>query len=1070
MKRLRSKHSHYKDGQYSGGGGEFDHTLREQDEENDEDLYPDPTRHPLSDVQSPPGRYGNQAPNGHVDGGGANTSNSPRSHRRNYENSSNSYYNRKPEALSPVPEFAIRSIDGPAHNQWGSAGRRNASDDYPPHGLSGGGGPNTRSMENIPHGSPSTRRRRNYEQTQIGVGGVVTNSRPGYRDGRVPPSQLSSGDMSSTHSRSQEALPLIGHNHLMSSPAHRPHHDVAQSDINVGSYGKPFPRRGSADRPVYHPHLHSAPASQVVLSSSAPQRSWADSTHPPMLGYDPSRTPPGQRRGRHEMPRDTSYSSNLHESSGRYLDDSMEQSGGGLLRSERSSGKGNEPNLNDVVDFLSSDDAGLVSNAASYLQHLAYGDDNMKSKIRTYGAIPALVNQLRRPETRVQMAVLGALRNLSFGRANDENKMEIAGEHGLAEILLALRMSRVAEVRELLTGLLWNLSSCEEMKLRIIKSSTHDIVELTMVPYTGWSLEAAKDPLAKPSFIQWNIELRNITGTLRNISSSGEPSRVCMRASNGLVDTLVWLLRSAVLHKAAADEKAVENAACVLRNLSYRLENEVDPQEGTGDVLDHDWEEEQRKDMDEITQPFSNSSPGCLAFLKRSRGNSRRERGRVHSPMVSRPSYSVDYANPDPSSLPKRTGPVYGMALLWQPDIVYLYLALIEHFSVAIETIEAAAGAIQNLTACNWKWAVYARNMIRTSNGLRLLAELLNNGHDAVVRAAAMALRNLAIDPRNKTSLGPQVIASVIPRLPYGSNHLGMSEETTISLLCCLMEVCTESTTNARLVLETGEGLSFLTRLTWSRQHTQKIIFAAGKLCSILYECKECKSALKKEGWEMSQFQKLVKESSSQFDFEQRVSISRDYQGSRRKKRSKKVSKKSKRPGRQDDEESVMSGMSGVRHEPMSATSSMISGASPMHISHPQPPRSLPPTAEEEQLMDMEEPGYQLIPKEEPGPVIYQSIDDPDLKQTHPVTPSSVPAPRSDTAPHTETAGSTTSGPLSTTGPLSATSQEESEPDPNATYASVDIHKKRASRRQKEKEKKEKEIVKEEPPQEDSWV
>ena len=66
-----------------------------------------------------------------------------------------------------------------------------------------------------------------------------------------------------------------------------------------------------------------------------------------------------------------------------------------------------------------------------------------------------------------------------------------------------------------------------------------------------------------------------------------------------------------------------------------------------------------------------------------------------------------------------------------------------------------------------------------------------------------------------------------------------------------------------------------------------------------------------------------------------------------------------------------------------------------------------------------------------------QSIDDPDLKQTHPVTPSSVPAPRSDTAPHTETAGSTTSGPLSTTGPLSATSQEESEPDPNATYASV---------------------------------
>ena len=43
------------------------------------------------------------------------------------------------------------------------------------------------------------------------------------------------------------------------------------------------------------------------------------------------------------------------------------------------------------------------------------------------------------------------------------------------------------------------------------------------------------------------------------------------------------------------------------------------------------------------------------------------------------------------------------MALLWQPEVMYLYLAVIEHYSVAVETVEAAAGAIQNLTACNWK-------------------------------------------------------------------------------------------------------------------------------------------------------------------------------------------------------------------------------------------------------------------------------------------------------------------------------------------------------------------------------
>ena len=80
---------------------------------------------------------------------------------------------------------------------------------------------------------------------------------------------------------------------------------------------------------------------------------------------------------------------------------------------------------------------------------------------RQYGAIPVLVKQLRNMDTRAQIAVLGALRNLSFGRTNEANKLEIAGEHGLTEILLALKKSRVSEVRELLTSVLWNLSSSQ---------------------------------------------------------------------------------------------------------------------------------------------------------------------------------------------------------------------------------------------------------------------------------------------------------------------------------------------------------------------------------------------------------------------------------------------------------------------------------------------------------------------------------------------------------------------------------------------------------------------------------
>ena len=39
---------------------------------------------------------------------------------------------------------------------------------------------------------------------------------------------------------------------------------------------------------------------------------------------------------------------------------------------------------------------------------------------------------------------------------------------------------------------------------------------------------------------------------------------------------------------------------CILRNLSYQLENEIDPQEGADDVLDRDWEMEQRREMERL--------------------------------------------------------------------------------------------------------------------------------------------------------------------------------------------------------------------------------------------------------------------------------------------------------------------------------------------------------------------------------------------------------------------------------------------------------------------------------------
>ena len=61
----------------------------------------------------------------------------------------------------------------------------------------------------------------------------------------------------------------------------------------------------------------------------------------------------------------------------------------------------------------------------------------------------------------MQVCVLQALRNLSFGRANNENKLQIVGNAGLQEMMVLLKNSSNPTVRELVTNVLWNLSSSE---------------------------------------------------------------------------------------------------------------------------------------------------------------------------------------------------------------------------------------------------------------------------------------------------------------------------------------------------------------------------------------------------------------------------------------------------------------------------------------------------------------------------------------------------------------------------------------------------------------------------------
>jgi len=122
------------------------------------------------------------------------------------------------------------------------------------------------------------------------------------------------------------------------------------------------------------------------------------------------------------------------------------------------------------------------------------------------------VSLVRHSETKVQITALGALKNLSFGRTMNQNRLLIGSDQGLNEIMSVLKKSRVSEVRELLTGVLWNLSSCEDLKMQMIQGCLHDLVEIVLVPLTGWNTEVARLPTARPQAVHWNNELKNTTG------------------------------------------------------------------------------------------------------------------------------------------------------------------------------------------------------------------------------------------------------------------------------------------------------------------------------------------------------------------------------------------------------------------------------------------------------------------------------------------------------------------------------------------------------------------------------
>ncbi|XP_042314414.1 plakophilin-4 [Sceloporus undulatus] len=384
-----------------------------------------------------------------------------------------------------------------------------------------------------------------------------------------------------------------------------------------------------------------------------------------------------------------------------------------------------DPELPEVIHMLQHQFPSVQANAAAYLQHLCFGDNKVKTEVCRLGGIKHLVDLLDHRVLEVQKNACGALRNLVYGKSTDENKIAMKNVGGIPALLRLLRKSIDAEVRELVTGVLWNLSSCDAVKMTIIRDALSTLTNTVIVPHSGWNNSSFDDD-HKIKF-QTSLGLRNTTGCLRNLSSAGEEARKQMRSCEGLVDSLLYVIHTCV-NTSDYDSKTVENCVCTLRNLSYRLELEV-PQARLLGINELD-------DFLGKESPSKDSEPSCWGKKKKKKKKTLQED-------------QWDGVGPIPglSKSPK------GVEMLWHPSVVKPYLTLLAESSNPA-TLEGSAGSLQNLSAGNWKFAAYIRAAVRKEKGLPILVELLRMDNDRVVSSVATALRNMALDVRNKELIG----------------------------------------------------------------------------------------------------------------------------------------------------------------------------------------------------------------------------------------------------------------------------------------------------------------------------
>uniref|UniRef100_A0AAQ5YRR7 Plakophilin 1b n=1 Tax=Amphiprion ocellaris TaxID=80972 RepID=A0AAQ5YRR7_AMPOC len=409
--------------------------------------------------------------------------------------------------------------------------------------------------------------------------------------------------------------------------------------------------------------------------------------------------------------------------------------------------------MKEAVEYLSNEEETYQHCGASYIQHNTYIDDRAKDEVLKFNGVLPLVNLLRSPSEQVSCTASAALRNLSF--KSDKNKEEIQRCDGIPEAVALLRDTDSVEIHKQLTGLLWNLSSAEDLKPDLVKTALPVLVERVILPYATGS---------NSSNGQYPDVFFNATGCLRNLSSAKQSNRQTMRKCRGLIDSLVSYVKDCV-EAGRPDDKSVENCVCILHNLTFQLEAEAPALFSRITALSRAVNRSHSQ---------NNSSPvGCFS---------------PQSSKASEQEHHFDFPvveDQQPS----------GAGWLIHSKTLQSYLSLLGS-SKREETQEACCGALQNLTAHEGVVSnVMSQTIVQKLNGLQVLSPLLRTRKVNLQRSTLALMGNLTKNPNLHSAIGRKALPELLELLSEGT-AAGNESDDTLAMAC---------QTASRLVLKEPE-------------------------------------------------------------------------------------------------------------------------------------------------------------------------------------------------------------------------------------------------------------------------